>query len=101
MRSWRCAMLLLCAGCERASDTTGRLGAACETQPDTAQLARVARDTVARLRARPQLVTRIAPVRTGGLELRTEDSSPGALHDGGLVTFDCAGRVTLVWLDGG
>jgi hypothetical protein len=35
------------------------------------------------------------------VRVRTEDASTTALHDGGLVVFDCSGHVSHVWLDGG
>jgi hypothetical protein len=67
---------------------------------DSAQTVRTARDTIARLRGHSQRVTRMA-VRRASVELRTEDRDPLSAHDGGLVTVDCEGRVTFVWLDGG
>jgi hypothetical protein len=67
---------------------------------DTTGLARLAEDTIHRLRGTPQHVTRVR-VRPWGVRVRTEDASTTALHDGGLVVFDCSGRVSHVWLDGG
>ena len=105
-RPMRSTLLLLASlvslGCERSAPAVSRDAAACRADAtDSAAYARVARDTIARLRAEPQTVVRITPSSTGGVELRTEDASPEAFHDGGLVAFDCTGRVTLVWLDGG
>jgi hypothetical protein len=67
---------------------------------DTAGLARTAEDTVRQLRGTPQRVTHVR-MRPWGVRVRTEDASPAALHDGGLVVFDCSGHVSHVWLDGG
>jgi hypothetical protein len=97
-------LVLICvaAGCERPPAAQTRRSIACAAGAlDTAKLVVLARDTLARLRARPQRVNRISAATTGGLELRTEDTTPGSLHNGGLVAFDCTGRITLVWLDGG
>ena len=102
----RATLLLLASlvslACERSAPVVSRDAAACRANSaDSTALARVARDTIARLRAEPQTVVRITPSSAGGVELRTEDASPEAYHDGGLVAFDCTGHVTLVWLDGG
>ena len=67
---------------------------------DTTGLARIAEDTMHRLRGTSQHVTRVR-VRPWGVRVRTEDASTTALHDGGLVLFDCSGHVSHVWLDGG
>jgi hypothetical protein len=67
---------------------------------DTAGLARMAEDTIRQLRGTAQRVTRVR-VRPWGVRVRTEDASTTALHDGGLVVFDCSGHVSHVWLDGG
>jgi hypothetical protein len=67
---------------------------------DSAQTVRTARDTIARLRGHSQRVTSMT-LRRASVELRTEDRDPLSAHDGGLVTVDCEGRVTFVWLDGG
>jgi hypothetical protein len=70
------------------------------TDHDSLRLARVAIDTIAHLRARPQHVRRYS--RTpDGIEVRTEDDDSLAEHDGGLAAFDCTGRLTFLWLDGG
>lgn len=67
---------------------------------DSAQLAIFATDTIAAIRARRQRVQRFT--RTAdGIEVRTEDNDPLAAHDGGLAAFDCSGRLTFLWLDGG
>lgn len=67
---------------------------------DSVRLARIATDTVSALRARTQRVQRIAWT-PAGVEVRTEDADPISTHDGGLAAFDCAGRLTFLWLDGG
>lgn len=67
---------------------------------DSVHLARLATDTIATLRARTQRVQRIAWTPTG-VEVRTEDVDPHSVHDGGLAAFDCTGRLTFLWLDGG
>jgi hypothetical protein len=36
-----------------------------------------------------------------GVEIRTEDNDSLSTNDGGLAAFDCAGRLTFLWLDGG
>lgn len=59
-----------------------------------------ASDTVARLKARAQVVTEITPVK-GGVSVRTEDADSTAFHNGGAVSLDCAKQVTSIWLDGG
>ena len=93
--------VVLVAGCERgAPETRGRVAACPYTRADTLALAGAARDTVARLKGRAQQVTEITPVQ-GGVAFRTEDNDSSAFHNGGAVSFDCAKRVTSVWLDGG
>lgn len=67
---------------------------------DSARVARLASDTIATLRARAQQVRSFTP-RSTGVEVRTEDSDSLSSHDGGLAAFDCAGRLTFLWLDGG
>lgn len=67
---------------------------------DSVALSRLATDTVAELRARRQRVTHFTR-SSRGVEVRTEDVDPFAEHDGGLAAFDCAGRLTFLWLDGG
>lgn len=69
-------------------------------QRDSARFAIFATDTIAALRARRQRVQRFTR-SADGLEVRTEDDDPLAAHDGGLAAFDCAGRLTFLWLDGG
>lgn len=76
-------------------------GAACSSAGrDSAELARFATDTIGRLRDRPQRVSRFT-ASPDGFEVRTEDDDPLSAHDGGLAAFDCAGRLSLLWLDGG
>lgn len=67
---------------------------------DSTLIARLASDTIATLRARTQQVRRFTR-RPTGIEVRTEDADSLAAHDGGLVAFDCSGRMTFLWLDGG
>ena len=91
------------ASCERpAPEARARARAvACSyARADTVALAAMARDTVARLKGRAQRVTEITPLPEG-VAFRTEDTDSSAFHNGGAVSFDCAKRVTTVWLDGG
>ena len=67
---------------------------------DSVQFARLAADTVAALRGRPQRLRSVF-VSGEGIEVRTEDADTLATHDGGLVAFDCMAHPTFVWLDGG
>jgi hypothetical protein len=67
---------------------------------DSVRLARLAVDTIAYLRARRQHVRRFSWT-PNGIEVRTEDDDTLAAHDGGLAAFDCTGRLTFLWLDGG
>jgi hypothetical protein len=83
----------------RSAVTTPAVGCA-GIAHDSLALSRFAADTIAQLRGRSQRVTRFAR-SSKGVEVRTEDVDPLADHDGGLVAFDCARRVTFLWLDGG
>jgi len=75
--------------------------AACTLAPaDSSRVARMAVDTIATLRARSQRV-RTFTIDVRGVEIRTEDNDSLSTHDGGLAAFDCAGRLTFLWLDGG
>jgi hypothetical protein len=67
---------------------------------DSVDLARMATDTIGDLRSRSQRVKSYSWT-SHGLEVRTEDNDSLAAHDGGLAAFDCAGRLTFLWLDGG
>lgn len=67
---------------------------------DSVRLARIATDTIGDLRARSQKVKSFTWTRDG-VEVRTEDNDTLSAHDGGLAAFDCAGRLTFLWLDGG
>jgi hypothetical protein len=67
---------------------------------DSVRLARTATDTIATLRARTQRVNRFTWT-PDGVEIRTEDVDSLAAHDGGLAAYDCTGRLTFLWLDGG
>jgi hypothetical protein len=87
MRHHTAASVISTAGCSEGSR-------------DSVRVARLATDTIASLRARTQRVERIAWTPTG-VEVRTEDVDPRSVHDGGLAAFDCAGRLTFLWLDGG
>lgn len=94
-------MAMLLATCDRAPGSGGRHSAHdCEPTADTARLGQVARDTIAKLRGRAQFVRRVTPLREG-MSVRTEDTDSSSIHDGGLVSFGCDGRVTEIWLDGG
>lgn len=89
------------ASCERPAPESRPRAAACSyARADTLALAATARDTVARLKGRPQQVTEITPL-PDGVAFRTEDTDSSAFHNGGAVSFDCAKQVTTVWLDGG
>src|SRR4051812_26176940 len=96
------AAVPLLVGCTRsASRPTHARAAACGDQSiDTVALERDATDTVGHLRRAPQRVGQIvqSPQR---FVVWTEDANPQAYKDGGRVAFDCAGRIRLVWLDGG
>lgn len=80
--------------------SAGRVAGCTGVDRDSVRLARVATDTIATLRGRSQRVKQVAWT-PDGVEIRTEDSDPLAAHDGGLAAFDCAGRPTFLWLDGG
>lgn len=104
--AWAVFVVLLCSvvASLRMRHRRGAPGvtlAACAvTERDSVRLARVATDTIADLRARSQRVKRFTR-RSGGIEIRTEDTDPLSAHDGGLAAFDCAGHLTFLWLDGG
>jgi hypothetical protein len=100
-------VLLLCAivsvrACGPAARARiPRGGRSCApSRGERARAVAAARDTIARLRARAQRLSRFSRLR-GGFEVRTEDRDSLSLHDGGLVGFDCTGRMTMIWLDGG
>lgn len=89
------------ASCGRPAPESRARAVACSyARADTVALAAVARDTVARLKGRAQRVTEITPLPEG-IAFRTEDTDSSAFHNGGAVSFDCAKRVTTLWLDGG
>lgn len=89
------------AGCERRTVPNAQADSSCSfTAADSAALAAAARDTLGKLKAHPQRVTEISSLYSG-IAFRTEDVDSTALHNGGSVGFDCAKRVTMVWLDGG
>ena len=99
--SLMCASVAFVASCERPAPAPASRATSCAyTRDDTLALAAAARDTVARLKNRVQRIDEITPVG-GGIAFRTEDADSNAFHNGGAVSFDCAKRVTSVWLDGG
>jgi len=96
-----CTSLVLVASCERPAAQSRGASAACRFERvDTLAIAGAARDTIAQLKGHAQRVTEISAV-AGGISFRTEDADSTAFHNGGAVSFDCAKRVTSVWLDGG
>jgi hypothetical protein len=104
--AWASFVVLLCSvvaslRLHRRDAVADAVPAVCiAAQPDSVRLARIAADTIGALRARRQHVRRYS--RTpDGIEVRTEDDDTLSAHDGGLATFDCAGRLTFLWLDGG
>ena len=73
----------------------------CRLAPrDSVRFAHEAIDTIARLRGKPQRISKLRR-EDGRLGFRTEEATGTAFHDGGLVVFSCGGAVRLVWLDGG
>lgn len=89
------------AACDQAPRrATERTSACAMTRSDTLALAALARDTIARLKGQPQVVTLISVIKSG-ISIRTEDADSTAFHNGGAVSFDCARHVTSVWLDAG
>lgn len=104
--AWAAFVILLCSVVaslrlyHRAGSSRAVAAACLAAERDSDRLARIAVDTIAALRARSQVVRRYS--RTpNGLEVRTEDDDTLSAHDGGLAAFDCAGRLTFLWLDGG
>jgi hypothetical protein len=104
--AWAAFVVLLCSvvaslRMRRHAGAVHAAPAACAAaERDSVRLARVATDTIGDLRARNQRVKRFS--RTpDGIEVRTEDDDSLSVHDGGLAAFDCAGRLTFLWLDGG
>lgn len=69
-------------------------------EQDSVRAARTATDTIATLRGHRQHVRRYSGM-SNGVEVRTEDDDALSQHDGGLAAFDCSGRLTFLWLDGG
>jgi len=84
----------------RADDPYREVANCGAAERDSVRLARIATDTIGDLRSRSQRV-RSYSWTPDGIEVRTEDNDSLAAHDGGLAAFDCAGRLTLLWLDGG
>ena len=93
-------VLAMAASCERRAPETRRADSCPFTRADTMALATAARDTMMQLKGHAQRVTEVTPAR-GGIAFRTEDTDSSAFHNGGAVSFDCARRITAVWLDGG
>ena len=104
--AWAAFVILLCSLVaslrmrHRATTVSAAPQACIAAERDSALLARIATDTIGDLRARNQRVRRYSWT-SNGLEVRTEDDDPLSAHDGGLAAFDCAGRLTFLWLDGG
>lgn len=104
--AWTAFVVLLCSVVaslrmyRRNGPRTSPPAACAATASDSVRLVRVATDTIADLRARRQQVSRFTWT-LHGVEVRTEDIDPLSAHDGGLAAFDCAGRLTFLWLDGG
>ena len=94
-----CILLLAAMACDRPGRAT-QVAACRLTRADTLAIATLARDTIGRLKSRPQAVTLISAV-PGGVSIRTEDADSTAFHNGGAVSFDCSKRVTSIWLDTG
>lgn len=103
--AWASLVVLLCSvvaslRMHRRSAATAVPTACRAARRDSVRDARIATDTIGVLRARRQHVRRFSST-PGGIEVRTEDDDTLSAHDGGLAAFDCAGRLTLLWLDGG
>jgi len=94
-----CVFVLAAMACRR-SEPRADVAACRLTRGDTLAIAALARDTIGRLKSRPQAVTLISAV-PGGVSIRTEDADSTAFHNGGAVSFDCSKRVTSIWLDTG
>jgi hypothetical protein len=104
--AWAAFVVLLCsvvaslrARHRDASARMARTGCAI-AERDSLRLSRIAIDTIGELRDRRQRV-RLYTRTPAGVEVRTEDNDSLSVHDGGLAAFDCAGRLTFLWLDGG
>ena len=102
--NWRVALVTLCIiGLSVLASYHSALQPAtvCARVPgDSAGLVRIAQDTIANLRGIPQGVVRVR-LGIGGYRVTTEDTHHDDVHDGGVVIFDCKGRISSVWLDGG
>jgi hypothetical protein len=102
--NWRVALAVLCIiGVSVLASYHSALQPAtmCARVPgDSARLVRLAQDTIASLRGIPQGVIRVR-LGIGGYRVTTEDPRRDDQHDGGVVIFDCKGRISTVWLDGG
>src|SRR5690349_19523235 len=104
--AWAAFVILLCS--IAASLRMRHRGAAAYRAPpgcaaaehDSLRLVGIAADTIAALRARSQRVKSYSWT-PNGFEVRTEDNDSLSTHDGGLAAFDCTGRLTFLWLDGG
>jgi hypothetical protein len=104
--AWASLVVLLCSvgaslRIHRRDAVAAPVPAACiAARQDSVRVARTAADTIGVLRARRQHVRRYSWT-PNGIEVRTEDDDTLSAHDGGLAAFDCAGRLTFLWLDGG
>jgi len=104
--AWAAFVVLLCSvvaslRMHHRGPAASRARARCAAaEHDSLHLAGIAVDTIAALRARSQVV-RSYSWTPNGLEVRTEDNDSLSAHDGGLAAFDCTGRLTFLWLDGG
>lgn len=104
--AWAALVVLLCSVVaslrvrHRARPLPLAKAACVAAEHDSLRLVRLATDTIGDLRARSQRVRRYSWTRNG-VEVRTEDNDSLSAHDGGLAAFDCAGRLTFLWLDGG
>jgi len=104
--AWVAFVVLVCSviasvRVRHRTSTLRRVPGSCTAaEADSVLLVRVATDTIGDLRARGQRVKSYSWT-SDGLEVRTEDSDPLSAHDGGLAAFDCTGRLTFLWLDGG
>jgi len=101
--AWTALVVLLCSvvASIRVRERSTVLRPACRTGgEDSVRIARLATDTIATLRGRTQRV-RTFESNSRGIEIRTDDSDSLATRNGGLAAFDCTGRLSFLWLDGG
>jgi hypothetical protein len=102
--NWRVALAALCiigVSVLASSHSALQPMTMCARVPgDSARLVHLAEDTIASLRGIPQGVIRVR-LGIGGYRVTTEDPHHDDVHDGGVVIFDCTGRISTIWLDGG